>query len=337
MNKKVSIVVAVYNIEPYIKRCINSLLKQTYKNIEIILVDDCSTDNSLEICYNFAKKDKRIKVIEKETHTFVSDVRNIGIDNATGEYIMLVDGDDYASKDYVKEMVKAIEEHDVDLVRCKAFKCKDNEIIKDESIYGFENKTLRGIEAKKIAKNNYVLNEKHISMTPWRLIIRRDKLKTRFNVSLYCAQDKYFFAQLILESVSSIYFLDKFLYYYCYNEKSISNNVDNVNKYIDSLVILDKYYKKLLSKHKLLNDKLEQDISYSTFHYIRMKIYSLSNCGILKIRKAVKTTYENKYVKEIINNIDKKVFSFKWRVFLILIKLHLYTLIAIYIKVFKKK
>ena len=86
MEKKVSVIIPVYNVEKYLKECIQSVLRQTYKNLEIILVDDGSKDNSGKICDEYAKKDERIKVIHKKNGG-LSDARNVGIDICTGEYI----------------------------------------------------------------------------------------------------------------------------------------------------------------------------------------------------------------------------------------------------------
>ena len=96
MTHKISIVIPIYNTSKYLRRCINSVLNQTYTNIEIILVDDGSTDDSPAICDEFSLKDGRIKVIHKENGG-LSSARNAGIDNATGEYIGFVDSDDYVS------------------------------------------------------------------------------------------------------------------------------------------------------------------------------------------------------------------------------------------------
>lgn len=111
----ISIVVPVYNISGYIEKCISSLSGQTYKNIEIVLVDDGSTDNSGDICEVYAKKDGRVKVIHKKNGG-LSDARNKGIGNATGEYISLVDGDDYVDKDYIEKQYKTLKKYDADMV-----------------------------------------------------------------------------------------------------------------------------------------------------------------------------------------------------------------------------
>lgn len=112
--KKVSIIVAVYNIQDYIEECIFSLLNQTYENIEIILIDDGSTDNSSEVCDEYERKFLNIKVVHKKNEG-LSAARNRGISEATGEYIVFVDGDDWLEKSAIKTLVWLIEENQADV------------------------------------------------------------------------------------------------------------------------------------------------------------------------------------------------------------------------------
>ena len=113
MNNKVSIIVPIYNAEKWLEKCINSIIKQLYHNIEILLVNDGSTDKSLEICQKFAKKDNRIIIIDKPNEG-VSKSRNIGIEKATGEYIKFVDSDDWLEENTCEELVELIEKEKTD-------------------------------------------------------------------------------------------------------------------------------------------------------------------------------------------------------------------------------
>lgn len=110
----VSIIIPVYNVEKYFKRCIESIMDQSYTQIEIILVDDGSLDSSGALCDVYALKDKRIKVIHKENGG-LSSARNVGIDNATGDLICFVDSDDYVSCDYIERMVNMLLENKADV------------------------------------------------------------------------------------------------------------------------------------------------------------------------------------------------------------------------------
>lgn len=118
MNELISVIVTIYNIERYIEKCIISIINQTYKNIEIILVDDGSKDKSANICDEYEKKDRRIKVIHKENGGH-SDARNTGLDMATGEYYMFVDGDDYIKEDMIERMYDELVKSSTDMVICE--------------------------------------------------------------------------------------------------------------------------------------------------------------------------------------------------------------------------
>lgn len=113
----ITVVVPIYNVEKYLKKCVDSIIKQTYNNIEIILVNDGSTDNSLKICNELLDKDKRIIVISQENGG-LSEARNTGIKNAKGEYICFIDSDDFVDYNYIKILLNAIKKHDADISVC---------------------------------------------------------------------------------------------------------------------------------------------------------------------------------------------------------------------------
>lgn len=117
MEELVSVIVPVYNVEKYLNRCIESILNQTYKNIEIILIDDGSTDNSGKMCDEYKIKDARIKVIHKENGG-LSDARNVGLSTATGDYVTFIDSDDDIKFDYVEYLYDLIKKYDVKMSIC---------------------------------------------------------------------------------------------------------------------------------------------------------------------------------------------------------------------------
>lgn len=116
INKKplISVIIPIYNVEKYLRKCLDSVLAQSYINLEIILIDDGSTDQCFEICDTYGKKDSRIKVVHKENGG-ISSARNIGLDMATGEYICFVDSDDYISVDMCEEMFFHINKEEADI------------------------------------------------------------------------------------------------------------------------------------------------------------------------------------------------------------------------------
>lgn len=114
MTEKITVIVPVYNVENYLEKCLDSLINQTYKNLEIIVINDGSTDNSGEICQEYAQKDNRIVYIEKENGG-QAEARNIGLDRMTGSYVTFVDSDDWVEVDYVETLYKKITEYQADI------------------------------------------------------------------------------------------------------------------------------------------------------------------------------------------------------------------------------
>lgn len=116
-TEKISVIVPVYNIRDYLPRCAESVIRQTYRNLEIILVDDGSTDGCAEICDQMAEKDARITVVHQRNQG-LSAARNAGIQRATGDYIAFVDGDDYVEADYVNRLYRALVDNEADMSVC---------------------------------------------------------------------------------------------------------------------------------------------------------------------------------------------------------------------------
>ena len=114
MNEKITVIVPVYNVEHYLDKCLDSLISQTYKNLEIIVINDGSTDNSGAICQEYARKDNRIIYIKKENGG-QSEARNMGLDRMTGSYVTFVDSDDWVELDYVETLYKKITEYQADI------------------------------------------------------------------------------------------------------------------------------------------------------------------------------------------------------------------------------
>ncbi len=116
-KNKISVIVPIYNVENYLNRCVDSILNSTYKNLEIILVDDGSTDNCSKICDDYLKKDSRIQVVHKKNGG-LSDARNKGLDLATGEYISFIDSDDCINKNMLSYLMKILLKNSCDIAVC---------------------------------------------------------------------------------------------------------------------------------------------------------------------------------------------------------------------------
>ena len=166
---KVSIIVPVYNVENYLNRCIDSIINQTYKNLEIILVDDGSTDNSGKICDEYKKIDSRIKVIHK-TNGGLADARNAGLKIYTGDYVCFVDSDDYVVSNAIEEYTKKAVYNNSDVVVC-----------------GMERISIRyGVENKEIFIPQYgdcIIDESNIKEELWKPLYYGDEKKLTCMIS----------------------------------------------------------------------------------------------------------------------------------------------------------
>lgn len=124
-----SIIVPVYNVEPYIDQCLRSVLSQTIRNIEVIVVDDCSTDNSAMVVKKYCKIDNRIIFLQHDKNKGLSNTRNTGLSYAKGEFIFFVDSDDYVDDNYCARLIYAIEKEQADVACCNVLKVYDNAVI----------------------------------------------------------------------------------------------------------------------------------------------------------------------------------------------------------------
>ncbi len=167
---KISIIVPIYNVEKHLDRCVASIVVQTYKNIEIILVNDGSTDNSPAICDDWAKKDNRIRVIHKENGG-VSDARNVGVAAATGEYIGFVDSDDYIEPNMYEHLFCLVAENNADIALCSSDRIGEN----GEVLFTL-NKEVEGVISSREAIERYanaLVKAQYYYSTLWNRLIKK--------------------------------------------------------------------------------------------------------------------------------------------------------------------
>lgn len=176
----ISVIVPVYKVEKYLQKCIDSILNQTYENLEIILVDDGSPDNCPRICDEYARRDGRVRVIHKQNGG-LSDARNAGLKVFCGEYLMFVDSDDWIEPNYVEAMFAVATRHDLDLVISGVTYTYENEDRKNEcapagnDVVELVSNSLMGYAWNKLYRRNIVKRE-------FENIIREDML---FNLGVY--------------------------------------------------------------------------------------------------------------------------------------------------------
>ena len=216
---KVSIIVPVFNVEKYLTKCLESLVSQTFSDIEIILVNDGSTDDSKKICEKFASKDKRIIIINKENGG-VSSARNLGIEHSKGKYISFVDSDDYIANDMIEFLVRNIERTDADISTCGHYDCYMNK----DSIkkYHFKNSNESGVLSSHQALQESLIGGK-ISLLPYDKLYKRelfDNIKFPIGV-IY--EDSAVIPK-VMTQISKVYYSFSPKYYYVRRVNSITNS-----------------------------------------------------------------------------------------------------------------
>lgn len=292
---KVSIVVPVYNVEKYLDRCIESLVNQTLKDIEIILVDDGSPDNCPQMCDEWAKKDSRINVIHKENGG-LSSARNAGIESAKGQYIGYIDSDDYAELNMFEILYNCAKENDVDFVMSDYWRNKQSgEKIK---------KTLdirEGYYSKSDIENEIypmLIMRKSVDYGPllsvWHCLYKTDFIKDNnlyFDEEIKWSEDCIYSAILGYYANSFYYLKNEMLYNYMENPGSITTS----------------YKPQAWEIYCLMNEKLhaffdeKDDFDFSNQLKIHMLYFAFSVFGQLKYSQL---SWINKYkvIKKIISS-----------------------------------
>ena len=149
MNEKISVIVPVYNVQDYLNACIDSIVKQTYSNIEVILVDDGSTDESPKLCDQWAEKDPRIRVIHKKNGG-LSDARNVALDLCASEWITFVDSDDWIHHQALEKMLKAAQLECAKMVMASYQRVTDGEAAAEEKIEALSYEVITSVDALKL-------------------------------------------------------------------------------------------------------------------------------------------------------------------------------------------
>ena len=221
MTEKITVIVPVYNVEHYLDKCLDSLVNQTYKNLEIIVINDGSTDNSGIICQEYAQKDNRIVYIEKENGG-QSEARNMGLDRMTGSYVTFVDSDDWIELDYVEILYKKITEYQADIAVGNYYSFNETEGMYYFHIFGdsYHEKVYDNVS---IFENLYESQEmKSFSLiSVWGKLYRVDLVKhLRFDIGKL-GEDGYLNQKIYLLAEKTIY-LNKGLYAYRQREGSSS-------------------------------------------------------------------------------------------------------------------
>lgn len=271
---KISIVVAVYNAEKTIKKCVDSLLNQTYENTEIILVNDCSKDKSLEICKAYAENNRNIFIVDNDVNQGVSATRNNGIEKSSGNYICFVDSDDYVESDYLEKLYIAINDYNSKLSICGS---EFHNMI-DNTSQRFIWSDCNLIERVSLAEGFKLSNALYLNAL-WNKLFRTDLIKDkniRFDTNLSMGEDAKFSLDYIkANKITEVVVLSLPLYHYIrWNNNSLMSGYfeQASGDYADNIRALYEIVKPLNPNADLLyKDALKKTKSNLKYGIIRSK------------------------------------------------------------------
>lgn len=294
MNELISIIVPVYNVKEYLEKCVDSILNQTYKNIEIILINDGSTDGSKELCDEIAKKDDRIMVIHKENGG-VSETRNIGIDKSKGEYISFVDSDDYITPDFCETLYKALKENNAEISSVKFRMVREN----GEKIFeeGEDRYNTPSIETK-IYEGNEIIKESLLMKSFKSYVCTKLYKKELLQDNKFKVGTNYedlLFNYEVMKQANKLAYINKECYFYLKRRNSITATCSekNLNDFIDVVIY----------KYNDLNNRIPEYKVYNIYTLI----YSLISIGIKYIIANDKFIELEKKIDYLINEIKEYV------------------------------
>ena len=305
MEEKITIIIPVYKVEQYLDKCVESVVGQTYKNLEIILVDDGSQDNCPHMCDEWAKKDKRIKVIHKENGG-LSDARNFGIDQATGEYLMFVDSDDYLGYEICEKLYKLLKDHKTDFSMCACLKFFENEPLPEKA----QDINIAYFSGEEVTDQLYK-KEIPYFMTAWGKLYKKELFKTLRYPKGRLHEDEFVLHE-ILANVKSFVYTDEQMYYYLQRAGSIMGSKKEKN-IVDILCAYRNRYKFLNEKYPDYKDKTDK------WYLKTLKSLYIYNPWISKqLKKDLVKEYKRVYKSSIKKDIKDKIFYYLPRVSLLL-------------------
>lgn len=302
MEDKISIIIPIYNVEKYLSKCLDSVCNQSYKNIEIVCVNDGSTDKSLEILKKYSKEDNRFKIISRENKGLLYS-RIEGTKKSTGKYVTFLDSDDWIDNDYIEKLYYYIKEYNCDIVRCNLkFVSDDEKIIKYQKSFKnnyFDSKKIKDYVFLEFCKS-YKYNNAVKQLMNRKILKDINKVDTTISMG-----EDLEFNMNIYDKVNSLFTTEYCGYNYRYNPNSISkvlskdklknNIIDEIKVYDNLINFIEKQNKNLIQYAycRALNQICEHlmrlslaDISFDEFSKISQKV---SCCNeMFRIRTNIK-------------------------------------------------
>lgn len=335
MENKISIIVPCYKVTDFLPQCVESLMNQSYKDIEIILVDDGSPDDTGKLCDEYAKKDNRIKVVHKQNGGLVS-ARNAGYDVATGDWMMYVDGDDWLDSDCCQVMLDAVaDKPDVDIVFWKCIQELGEQSIKGKWEWPCQDaqRLYCGDECKELARNTLVY--KSGIATAYCKMIRADyarKNHIKHDDRLRQGAEGLEFSLRAFYYAQKALYVNNYSYHYLFNPNSISKKVDerNTNYLLDCLNVIQKDIEHFDRKDEFVQ-ALCQRVAYIVIAIAMSTYFHPSNKDSLwtKVSKYAAVIKNNQLLKDSIYKCSTEGMDKQRKLTLFFIRKKIYFMLAL--------
>lgn len=282
----ISIIVPVYNVEPYLRRCLDSIINQTYTNLEIIVVNDGSTDSCPTICDYYAEIDERIRVIHK-VNGGLSDARNAGLREATGDYIAFVDSDDWISTRYIEVLFNQLEISRADIVECNFLRTTTDITMQFDDMYQTET-----FDAES-ALEELILDRK-LHQVVWNKLYRRYSLnKCMFEVGKYNEDE--FWTYQIFSTSKKIIKIEPVLYFYYQNNTSIMGQGYQLKR-LDAIEAKQRRQKLVDKQYPNLSNTAATNLMDSIIYAGQMSMKYLSSEEKGRAMQALHTAVEQSFL-----------------------------------------
>lgn len=334
----ISIIVPIYKVENFIHQCIDSLISQTYKNIEIILVDDGSPDNCPAICDKYAKQDSRIKVIHKKNGGLIS-ARKAGLKASEGEYVCFVDGDDWIEADMYENIAKAIEETNADCIITQFFYSYPDK--EQKSDYKLNKSLYKRDEIEKEIFPTMLFDNQYyrfgIFPNCWTKVFKREFLEKHLmdtDDRIRIGEDIAFTYPCMMEC-QTIAFIDKALYHYRINPESMTKAYDPI---LHDIIYLPYYA--LAEKSEKLGVDLSVQLPYYLLYLVNFVIRNEANVNNPKSKKeknaVLDEIVENNELVSVMDKIDTALLPSHTKLLYLSIKKRSRFMLQNYIKLLRK-